>query len=223
MNPLQPVVQAIKAGDKASARTMLKDILQDDPSPEAWLLVARVSKTPEQAIKAVQKALKLDPNHAQARKMLTRLQAESAASKAPPTDRPQSTATPRPTPESKPTLQFIDQNDPDALVQAALQTDNRQQAIALVRQALQVDEWHSDANRLLSQLESPRSLKQLQNAWGDNSIRSMEDLKRSGRISDEQVQLIRRRQTQQIIWSALLFMAFVGSLLALRAFGVLEI
>ncbi len=64
------VEAAIKVGEFAYARECLRDILQIDPSAEAWYLAAQVARTSEQRIVCLEKALLLDPDHMRARMML---------------------------------------------------------------------------------------------------------------------------------------------------------
>ena len=58
---------AIKAGEIAYARECLRDILQSDPSADAWYLAALVARTPDQHVQYLEKALSLDPDHVRAR------------------------------------------------------------------------------------------------------------------------------------------------------------
>jgi tetratricopeptide (TPR) repeat protein len=58
---------AIKAGEIAYARECLRDVLQLDPSAEAWYLAAVVARSPEQHIQYLEKALSLDADHVKAR------------------------------------------------------------------------------------------------------------------------------------------------------------
>jgi len=70
---LQPVIAALRAGDRQQARDLLRPLLRQ-PSAERWYAAALLSGTREQAVIALERALILDPNHARARKRLTQLQ-----------------------------------------------------------------------------------------------------------------------------------------------------
>ncbi|MBN1284461.1 MAG: hypothetical protein JXB47_03605 [Anaerolineae bacterium] len=79
---LREVKAAIQQGDKQRARVLLRPILQKDPTADAWYLAARVASSREQAAQYLQRALRLDSNHAPAKKMLAHLK-QSAPAKAP--------------------------------------------------------------------------------------------------------------------------------------------
>lgn len=70
---LQPVREAIKAGDKRRARDLLRPLLVDDPTADTWFLAAQASPTREQAIGCLKRALALDPAHERAGRALSRL------------------------------------------------------------------------------------------------------------------------------------------------------
>jgi Tfp pilus assembly protein PilF len=61
---------AIKTGDTAYAREMLRDVIQSDPTAEVWYLAALVTVNLEQRISLLEKALSLDPDHERARWVL---------------------------------------------------------------------------------------------------------------------------------------------------------
>ncbi|MGQ9908305.1 MAG: hypothetical protein ACUVS2_05655 [Candidatus Flexifilum sp.] len=71
---LQPIREALKAGDKARARQLLTPILTSQPSADAWALAARACDTDEAAIKCLRKALALDPFHGEANRLLLRIE-----------------------------------------------------------------------------------------------------------------------------------------------------
>jgi Tfp pilus assembly protein PilF len=53
-------VEAANRGDAATARTILKDVVRQDPKqPRAWMLLAEVAKTPEYALECIDKVLAL--------------------------------------------------------------------------------------------------------------------------------------------------------------------
>lgn len=70
---LQPVREAIRAGDKRRARELLRPLLVDDPTADTWFLAAQASPTREQAIGCLKRALALDPAHERAGRVLSRL------------------------------------------------------------------------------------------------------------------------------------------------------
>jgi hypothetical protein len=70
---LQPVIAALRAGDRQQARRVLQPLLRQ-PSADRWYAAALLSGSREQAIIALGRALALDPAHARARKRLTQLQ-----------------------------------------------------------------------------------------------------------------------------------------------------
>lgn len=77
-DPLDAVRQALEAKDVETARQLLRPILKETPSAEAWYLAARVAND-EQRIKFLQNALKLDPTHQRAQTALGKLLASDPA------------------------------------------------------------------------------------------------------------------------------------------------
>lgn len=73
-NLLKRAAEAIKAGDKARARQILKPVLKSSPSAEAWYLAANAMETDEQAITCLKKALAIDEWHAPSNRMLLKLE-----------------------------------------------------------------------------------------------------------------------------------------------------
>ncbi len=71
---LKPIRDALDTGDKAAARKLIRPLLSQQPGAELWYLAARACETDEQAIKALRKALELEPLHTQANRMLHRLE-----------------------------------------------------------------------------------------------------------------------------------------------------
>lgn len=67
---------AIRTGDVAYAREMLRDILQNDPTAEVWYLSAMVATDLRQHVNCLKSALELDPDHARARRALQQAQAQ---------------------------------------------------------------------------------------------------------------------------------------------------
>ncbi|HRL13127.1 MAG TPA: hypothetical protein PKX07_14685, partial [Aggregatilineales bacterium] len=64
----------IRFGDKVHARELLEQVLNEDPSAEAWYLAAQVMDDTEGTITALKHALELDPNHDRARRALEAIQ-----------------------------------------------------------------------------------------------------------------------------------------------------
>ncbi|MBI1281177.1 MAG: hypothetical protein GC179_23830 [Anaerolineaceae bacterium] len=70
MANLTEVQMALKQGDKAKANQLLKSILQQNPSADAWVMAARMTSNPETAKLHLQRALAFDSKHVKARDML---------------------------------------------------------------------------------------------------------------------------------------------------------
>jgi hypothetical protein len=70
MANLTEVQTALKQGDKAKAAQLLKTILQERPSADAWVMAARMTSNPETAKMHLQRALAFDSKHVKARDML---------------------------------------------------------------------------------------------------------------------------------------------------------
>ncbi len=88
---MEQAVAAARQKDFASARTLLKQLLRQDPNNlNAWLLAAHVVATRLDAIGCYKQVLRLDPGHTYARQKLSQLQSEppAAAPAGPSTDRP---------------------------------------------------------------------------------------------------------------------------------------
>jgi hypothetical protein len=73
MASLNDVRAALAQGDKTRAHSMLKDILQREPSAEAWYLAAQIAGNREMQVRYLQRVLAFDNNHARARLMLRKL------------------------------------------------------------------------------------------------------------------------------------------------------
>ena len=88
---LQQAIAAARAGRKAEARQLLKQILQANPRHEqAWLWMGAVIETDGERVRCLQQALAINPDNAAARKGLAQLQARAAT--------PQTAASPPMTP-----------------------------------------------------------------------------------------------------------------------------
>jgi hypothetical protein len=73
---LQQALAAVKAGDEAQARVHLAQLLQEDPDNVAgWVLLSKLSANTMQKITCLRKVLDVDPDHAYARRELSRLEA----------------------------------------------------------------------------------------------------------------------------------------------------
>jgi hypothetical protein len=70
MANLTEVQMAFKQGDKAKAAKLLKTVLQERPSADAWVMAARLTSNPETAKMHLQRALAFDSKHVKARDML---------------------------------------------------------------------------------------------------------------------------------------------------------
>jgi len=64
------VQTAFKQGDKAKAAQLLKTVLHEHPSADAWVMAARLTSNPETAKTHLQRALAYEPKHVKARDML---------------------------------------------------------------------------------------------------------------------------------------------------------
>jgi tetratricopeptide (TPR) repeat protein len=75
-NLFDQAVAAAKQKDFATARTLLKQLLKQDPNNlDAWLLGAYVVESRSDAIRCYERVLQIDPNHIYARQKLSELQA----------------------------------------------------------------------------------------------------------------------------------------------------
>lgn len=91
----------IRFGDKVHARELLEQVLNEDPSAEAWYLAAQVMDDTEGTITALKHALELDPKHDRARRALEAIQSMPAAGDgtANPAAQPPAAASPVPVPQ----------------------------------------------------------------------------------------------------------------------------
>jgi hypothetical protein len=71
---LKPIRDALDAGDKKTARKLIRPLLAQQPSADLWCLAAQACESDEQAIKALRKSLELEPLHSQANRLLHRLE-----------------------------------------------------------------------------------------------------------------------------------------------------
>lgn len=73
-DPLQPIRDALKAGDKPTAQKLLNPLLKAQPTAETWYLAAQACPTNDKAIICLRKALALQPQHSGANRMLFKLE-----------------------------------------------------------------------------------------------------------------------------------------------------
>ena len=75
-NLFDQAVAAAKQKDFATARTLLKQLLKQEPNNvDAWLLGAYVVESRPDAIRCYERALQIDPDNAYAKQKLAELQA----------------------------------------------------------------------------------------------------------------------------------------------------
>ncbi len=67
------VKHALKQGDRKRAMQLLKQVLKENPSAEAWYLAAKATSDKENAIKHLRRGLTIDPKHTRSRDMLHEL------------------------------------------------------------------------------------------------------------------------------------------------------
>ena len=68
---------AIRNGDMAYARELLREIVANRPNADAWYLFALTALTPAQRRERLQRALALNPHHARAHAALSQMQHEA--------------------------------------------------------------------------------------------------------------------------------------------------
>lgn len=76
MAMLVDVYSAMNAGDRANAMRLLAEVIQTEPSAQAWYLAAQLTSDREKALRHLKRALLLDPKHADSLRMLRELGAE---------------------------------------------------------------------------------------------------------------------------------------------------
>ncbi|TVR23073.1 MAG: hypothetical protein EA396_04755 [Anaerolineaceae bacterium] len=76
---MKQAIQLIKSGDKRAATAIIADVLQaDKTNVDAWFLLANALDDRAKQVKALENALKLNPDYERARRLLDTLQAEPA-------------------------------------------------------------------------------------------------------------------------------------------------
>jgi len=68
---LRTAYETAKAGDRPSARQMVKEVIKADPNNEAaWYLYAKIAETRQISVQCLEKVLEINPSHARARQDL---------------------------------------------------------------------------------------------------------------------------------------------------------
>jgi len=70
----QPIKDALEAGDKKTAQSLLLPLLKEKPTADLWVLASKASHSDEQAIDFLRRALTLDPYHNEANRRLFKLE-----------------------------------------------------------------------------------------------------------------------------------------------------
>ena len=74
---LQTAYETAKAGDRSSARQLVKEVIKAEPNNEAaWYLYAKIAETRQISIQSLEKVLEINPSHARARQDLDRLKVQ---------------------------------------------------------------------------------------------------------------------------------------------------
>ncbi len=82
---LQQGIAAFKNGDTDSARRLFEQVLQaDDENDRAWVWLSRVAHSPAEQKKLLERALRINPNNADARAALAEFAAATVEQPAPP-------------------------------------------------------------------------------------------------------------------------------------------
>lgn len=76
MAMLFDVYSALDAGDNAGAVRLLAEVIQAEPSAQAWYLAARLTHDRDKAVRHLKRALLLDPKHADSLTLLRELDGE---------------------------------------------------------------------------------------------------------------------------------------------------
>ena len=82
-------ITAMRQGNRTEARRLIISVLKENPHSEvAWSWACEVADSPEERVHCLKQILNLNPDHTEARRYLTQLQAAS------PTEAPESTMYP---------------------------------------------------------------------------------------------------------------------------------
>ncbi|MCC7448631.1 MAG: hypothetical protein IT324_14520 [Anaerolineae bacterium] len=114
---LREAYEYIKNGQRDQARAVLDPVVNSDPNnADAWWLMAMAVSTPADMRNALENVIRIKPDHANARQMLDKMNAQffpsTPAASAPPTAPapiPPTPAAPPPTPSAAPTQQIAPQ------------------------------------------------------------------------------------------------------------------
>lgn len=84
MPDLQPAITAIKAGDKATGKQLLIEIIRGNPKDEAaWLWMTQAVNTNQERLKCLQNVLKINPNNELAKKGLAAIEQKQTSQQPP--------------------------------------------------------------------------------------------------------------------------------------------
>jgi hypothetical protein len=75
---LLDVYNALDAGDNLSAMQLLTEVIQTEPSAQAWYIAARLTNDRDKALRHLKRALLLDAKHAESLVMLRQLNGDSS-------------------------------------------------------------------------------------------------------------------------------------------------
>jgi tetratricopeptide (TPR) repeat protein len=74
---LQTAYETAKAGDRPSARQLVKEVIKAEPNNDAaWYLYAKIAETRQASIQCLEKVLEINPSHARARQDLVRFKGQ---------------------------------------------------------------------------------------------------------------------------------------------------
>lgn len=73
MAMLLDVYNAMETGDNVSAMRLLAEVIQQEPSAQAWYIAARLTNDRDKALRHLKRALLLDPHHTESLALLSRM------------------------------------------------------------------------------------------------------------------------------------------------------
>ncbi|MBZ0281992.1 MAG: DUF2390 domain-containing protein [Anaerolineae bacterium] len=85
-NNLDAIQTALQTGDKKQARKLLHPLLDSAPTADLWMFAASACESPEQELGCLRRALKLDPQHAQAKQRYRQLKQAATEAEMPSLD-----------------------------------------------------------------------------------------------------------------------------------------
>jgi len=113
---LREAYEFVKNGQRDQARAILDSVVNSDPNnADAWWLMAMAVSTPAEMRNALENVIRIKPDHANARQMLDKMNAQffpSAPAASAPAPTPPTPATQPPTPPAAPTQQIAPQPPP---------------------------------------------------------------------------------------------------------------